>query len=103
MKKDQILLAARSADYLQILEEFRQAVHTSAQLATRLYEQGRKDGLPNEEIRKDIVKVLDHIGERQVRRVLPAELKDVYTIDYKRYEKALYALVNGFSLGKSSI
>ena len=73
MKKDQIPLAVtyQPRTTCKILY---QAVHTSAQLATRLYEQGRKDGLPNEEIRKDIVKVLDHIGE--TRRILPAELED---------------------------
>ena len=49
-------------------------------MAVKLYEQGKKDGLSNEVIRKDIVTTLEGIvKERRLRKILPAELKRSYT------------------------
>ena len=49
-------------------------------MVVKLYEQGKKDGLSSEEIRKDIETTLDVIvKERRLRGILPAELTRSYT------------------------
>ena len=45
----------------------------------KLYEQGKKDGLSNEAIRKDIETTFDGIvKERRLREILPTEVKQSY-------------------------
>ena len=49
-------------------------------MSLKLYEQGKNDGLSNEEIRKDIEITLDGIvKERRLRGILPVELTRSYT------------------------
>lgn len=40
-----------SKEYTKLLEELRQSFVSAANTAVKLYEQGKKDGLSNEEIR----------------------------------------------------
>ena len=70
----------RSEEYSKLLEELRNSFVSAANMAVKLYEQGKKDGLSNEEIRKDIEITLDGIvKERGLRGILPAELTRSYT------------------------
>ena len=70
----------RSQEYSKLLEELRNSFVSAANMAVKLYEQGKKDGLSNEEIRKDIEITLDGIvKERRLREILPAELTRSYT------------------------
>ena len=65
--------------YTKLLEELRQSFVSAANMAVKLYEQGKKDGLSNEEIRKDIEITLDGIvKERRLSGILPAELTRSY-------------------------
>ena len=48
-------------------------------MAVKLYEQGKKDGLSNEEIHKDIEITLDGIVKERRLEILPAELTRSYT------------------------
>ena len=50
-----------SKEYTKLLEELRQSFVSAANMAVKLYEQGKKDGLSNEEICKDIEITLDGI------------------------------------------
>jgi hypothetical protein len=71
----------RSQEYTKLLEELRNSFVSAANMAVRLYEQGKKDGLSNEVIRKDIEVALEGIvKERRLREVLPLELKRSYTL-----------------------
>jgi hypothetical protein len=66
----------RSEEYSKLLEELKQAFVSAADVAVKLYEQGKKDGLSNEAIRKDIETTFDGVvKERRLREVLPVELK----------------------------
>jgi hypothetical protein len=68
-----------SKEYTKLLEELRQSFVNAANMAVKLYEQGKKDGLSNEEIRKDIEITLDGIvKERRLSGILPAELTRPY-------------------------
>lgn len=68
-----------SKKYTKLLEELRQSFVSAANMAVKLYEQGKKDGLSNEEIRKDIEITLDGIvKERRLSGILPAELTRSY-------------------------
>ena len=68
-----------SKEYTKLLEELRQSFVSAANMAVKLYEQGKKDGLSNEEIRKDIEITLDGIvKERRLSGILPAELTRSY-------------------------
>ena len=70
----------RSEEYSKLFEELRNSFVSAANMAVKLYEQGKKDGLSNEEIRKDIEITLDVIvKERRLRGILPAELTRSYT------------------------
>ncbi len=70
----------RSEEYSKLLEELKQAFVSAADVAVKLYEQGKKDGLSNEAIRKDIETTFDGIvKERRLIEILPAELKRSYT------------------------
>ena len=70
----------RSEEYTKLLEELRNSFVSAANMAVKLYEQGKKDGLSNEVIRKDIETTLDGIvKERRLREILPTELKRSYT------------------------
>ena len=70
----------RSEEYSKLLEELRNSFVSAANMAVKLYEQGKKDGLSNEEIRKDIETTLDvKVKERRLRGILPAELTRSYT------------------------
>ena len=70
----------RSEEYSKLLEELKQAFVSAADVAVKLYEQGKKDGLSNGAIRKDIETTFDGIDkERRLREILPAELKRSYT------------------------
>jgi hypothetical protein len=66
----------RSEEYSKLLEELRNSFVIAANMAVKLYEQGKKDGLSNEEIRKDIEITLDGIVKEGI---LPAELTRSYT------------------------
>ena len=69
-----------SKEYTKLLEELRQSFVSATNTAVKLYEQGKKDGLTNEEIRKDTEITLDGIvKERRLRGILPAELTRSYT------------------------
>jgi hypothetical protein len=69
-----------SKEYTKLLEELRQSFVGAANMSVKLYEQGKKDGLSNEEIRKDIEITLDGIvKERRLKGILPAELTRSYT------------------------
>ena len=70
----------RSEEYSKLFEELRNSFVSAANMAVKLYEQGKKDGLSSEEIRKDIETTLDVIvKERRLRGILPAELTRSYT------------------------
>jgi hypothetical protein len=74
----------RSKEYSNLLEELKQAFVSAANVAAKLYEQGKKDGLSNEEIRRDIEITLDGIvKERRLREILPLELKRPYALKTK--------------------
>ena len=68
----------RSEEYSKLLEELKQAFVSVANVAVKLYEQGKKDGLSNEAIRKDIETTFDGIVKERG-EILPAELKRSYT------------------------
>ena len=81
----------RSSEYLQLLRELKQSFVKAGEMVIILYEQGKKDGLPNHIIRKDIETVLDGVvKERRLRELLPLELKRSYTIT-KQDNSALIA------------
>ena len=66
----------RSEEYINLLMEFKQSFISAEEIAQRLYEQGKKDGLSNIEIRQDIENALDGVvKERRLREILPLELK----------------------------
>jgi hypothetical protein len=68
-----------SKEYTKLLEELRQSFVNAANKVVKLYEQGKKDGLSNEEIRKDIEITLDGIvKEGRLSGILPAELTRPY-------------------------
>ncbi len=70
----------RSEEYSKLLEELKNLFVSAANMSVKLHEQGKKDGLSNEEIRKDIEVTLDGIvKERRLRGILPAELTRSYT------------------------
>ena len=70
----------RSEEYSKLFEELRNSFVSAANMVVKLYEQGKKDGLSSEEIRKDIETTLDVIvKERRLRGILPAELTRSYT------------------------
>ena len=78
--KNSIQTKDRSEEYTRLLVELRNSCVSAAQMAVKLYEQGKKDGLSNEEIRNDIEIALDGVvKERRLREILPAELKRSYT------------------------
>ncbi len=68
-----------SKEYTKLLEELRQSFVSAANMAVKLYEQGKKDGLSNEEIHKDIEITLDGIAKERRPGILPAELTRSYT------------------------
>jgi hypothetical protein len=77
----------RSNEYLILLEELKNSFVNAGDMVLRLYEQGKKDGLTNNIIRKDIVTALDGIvKERRLRDLLPLELKRGYTIGAKKHK-----------------
>ncbi len=72
--------STRSEEYVGLLKELKQAFVSAADVAVKLYEQGKKDGLSNEAIHKDIETTFDGIvEERRLRKILPVELKRSYT------------------------
>ena len=61
----------RSAEYTRLLTELKNSFVSAANMATRLYDQGKKDGLSNEVIRHDIEKALEGVvKERRLRMIL---------------------------------
>jgi hypothetical protein len=69
----------RSEEYSKLLEELRNSFVSAANMSVKLYEQGKKDGLSNEEIRKDIEIALDGIVKERRLGILPEELTRSYT------------------------
>lgn len=70
-----------SEEYTKLLEELRHSFVSATNMAVKLYEQGKKNGLSNEVIRKDIEMTLEGIiKERRLREILPAELKRSYNV-----------------------
>jgi hypothetical protein len=68
-----------SKEYTKLLEELRQSFVSAANMAVKLYEQGKKDGLSNEEIREDIEITLDGVfNERRLGGIMPIELTRSY-------------------------
>jgi hypothetical protein len=68
-----------SKEYTKLLEELRQSFVSADNMAVKLYEQGKKDGLSNEEVREDIEITLDGVvKERRLGGRLPAELTRSY-------------------------
>lgn len=75
---DSINLPSRSLEYTRLIEELKECIVSTTAAAQRLYEQGKKDGLSNEVIRKDIELALGGIvKERRLREILPPQLKHV--------------------------
>jgi hypothetical protein len=67
-----------SKEYTKLLEELRQSFVSAANMAV-LCEQGKKDGLSNEEIREDIEITLDGVvNERRLSGIMPIELTRSY-------------------------
>lgn len=80
MKPAEGIEPKRSEEYVGFLKELKHAFVSAANVAVKLYEQGKKDGLSNEAIRKDIETTFDGIvKERRLGEILPAELKRSYT------------------------
>ena len=80
MKPAEGIEPKRSEEYVGFLKELKHAFVSAANVAVKLYEQGKKDGLSNEAIRKDIETTFDGIvKERRLGEILPAELKWSYT------------------------
>lgn len=70
-----------SNEYLQLIEELKRSINSSIDIASKLFEQGKRDGLSNEVIRQDIELALEGvIKDRQLRNILPPELKRAYNI-----------------------
>ena len=69
----------RSEEYSKLLEELRNSFVNAANMAVKLYEQDKKDGLSNEQIRKDIEITLDGIVKERRLGILPEELTRSYT------------------------
>ena len=68
-----------SKEYTKLLEELKQLFVSAANMTVKLYEQGKKDSLSNEEIRKDIEIILDGVvKERRLSGIMPAELTQSY-------------------------
>jgi hypothetical protein len=44
----------RSDEYLRLIEELKRSMTSAIDIANKIYEQGRNDGLPNEIMREDI-------------------------------------------------
>jgi hypothetical protein len=66
----------RSYKYMQIFTELKHWRGGAYNIAKRLYDQGKTDGLSNELIRSDIETVLNGVvTTRQINRALPEELK----------------------------
>jgi hypothetical protein len=82
----------RSDAYIKLLGELKQSFVRAGEMVLILYEQGKKDGLPNHIIRKDIEIALDGIvKERRLRELLPLELKRSYTISQDNNNSAIIA------------
>jgi hypothetical protein len=78
----QLRKSERSEEYTRLLHELKNSFVSAGTMAERLYEQGKKDGLSNEEIRKDIETALDGVvKERRLRKILPIELKRQYAVN----------------------
>jgi hypothetical protein len=74
-------MSSRSAEYLLLLQELKATIVNVTELAVKLYEQGKSDGLPNKMIRADIEEALQGIiQERRLRQILPSPLKRAYNI-----------------------
>ncbi len=70
----------RSNEYLALIADLKHSISSAVDIASQIYEQGKRDGLSNEIIREDIELALDGvIKERQLRNVLPLELKRSYS------------------------
>ena len=44
----------RSDEYLRLLEELKHSMTSAIDIANKIHEQGRKDGLPNEIMQEDV-------------------------------------------------
>jgi hypothetical protein len=81
----QSLLTARSErppEYLRTMEELKHSFVKSIEIVNKLHELGIKYGLSKQEIRKDIETSLQGIVKpRQLRSILPLELKRKYNIN----------------------
>lgn len=76
------LILNRSEKYLQLLKDLKEWGHNGVDIGMMIYEQGKKDGLPNDIIRRDIELALEGVvKERQLRNILPLELKRKYSIE----------------------
>jgi hypothetical protein len=70
------IVPKRSIKYIKLRQELKHSFNGSADIADRMYEQGKKDGLSNSTIREDIETTLYGVVKgRQLRNILPLELK----------------------------
>jgi hypothetical protein len=78
---DNYVPAGRSNEYIQLFKELRESFTGHVDIAKRLFEQGKKDGLADDLIRKDIEAALAGVVKsRQLRNILPFQLKRKYTL-----------------------
>ncbi|MGH9974664.1 MAG: hypothetical protein ACRD8Z_02345 [Nitrososphaeraceae archaeon] len=76
----------RSEEYSKLLEELKNSFVSAANMTVKLYEQGKKDGLSNEEIRKDIEGVDGIVKERRLRGDIASRVnKVIYSGYYSGY------------------
>jgi hypothetical protein len=79
-----IVPAKRTEEYISILQQLKSSFIRAGEMVVKLYERGKKDGLPNHVIRQDIETALDGVvKERRLRELLPLELKRGYAITDK--------------------
>jgi hypothetical protein len=78
----------RPPEYLHAIEELKKSFVKSIEIVNRLRDLGLKYGLSKEEIRKDIELALDGVVKpRQLRSLLPLELKNVNKIRVQQQPK----------------
>ena len=82
----------RPAEYLHAIEELKSSFVKSIEIVNKLKDLGLKYGLSPMEVRKDIETSLQGIvGKRQLRNLLPLELKDTTKIHSKKAAAAIAA------------
>ena len=79
-------------DYYDALEQLKHSFHRSIEIVLKLRDLGAKYGLSNEIIRSDIEQILEGIIKpRQLRNLLPPELKHVKKANKAKHVAAITA------------